>query len=107
MNQFNGMTNDEVAVALAHSIRRLRLSPTVGMSQEELSRRSGAGLTPIKRFEKTGKLTLTNFIAVLRALDLLDGLETLIPDASEPSPLELLHQSRQQKPQRQRAPRSK
>ena len=69
-------------------------------------RKSGVGLTPLKRFEKTGATTLGNFIAMLRALDLLDGLENLIPDASAPSPLELLAADRK-KNQRKRAPRAK
>ena len=46
--------------------------------------------TPLKRFEKTGAITLRNLIAILRATDLLDGLESLIPDAESPSPLDVL-----------------
>lgn len=74
------------------------------MTQEELSRRSGVGLTPLKRFEKTGGTTLSNLVAMLRALDLLDRLEDLIPDPDSPSPLEVLEAERA-KLKRQRAPR--
>lgn len=74
------------------------------MTQEELSRRSGVGLTPLKRFEKTGGTTLSNLVAMLRALDLLDRLEDLIPDPDTPGPLEILEAERA-KLKRQRAPR--
>jgi hypothetical protein len=75
------------------------------LSQVELARRSGVGLTPLKRFEKTGAITLRNLIALLRALDLLDGLEALIPDPNTPGPLELLAAEHKRK-ERHRAPRT-
>lgn len=74
------------------------------MTQEDLSRRSGVGLTPLKRFEKTGGTTLSNLIAMLRALDLLDRVEDLIPDPDSSGPLEILEAERA-KSKRQRAPR--
>jgi hypothetical protein len=48
---------------------------------------------------------MRNFISMLRALDLLDGLEHLIPDASGPGPLEVLEAERK-KVRRKRAPRT-
>ena len=68
---------------------------------------SGIGLTPLKRFEKTGAITLRNLIAILRAMDLLDGLTGLVPDADSPSPLDVLaEEQRKAKRARKRAPRS-
>jgi len=82
-----------------------RISPQgAALSQVEAAHKSGIGLTPLKRFEKTGAITLRNLVALLRALNLLDGLETLIPEPDAPSPLELLAAERK-RPQRQRAPR--
>ena len=75
------------------------------MSQVELARISGVGLTPLKRFEKTGAITLRNLVALLRALNLLDGLETLVPAPEVPGPLALLAAEKQH-PQRKRAPRA-
>jgi hypothetical protein len=99
------LTNSEVALGLAQAIRAWRISPRgAGVSQVELASRSGIGLTPLKRFEKTGAITVRNLIALLRALDLLDRFETLVPDPSTPSPLELLEAERAKRP-RQRAPR--
>ena len=102
------LTDREVAQRLAHSLRTWRMDPRgAGMTQTELAARSGVGLTPLKRFEKTGGITLKNLVALLRALDLLDALENLIPAPSAPSPLELLKADRAAAAQRKRAPRSR
>ena len=76
------------------------------MSQVELAHKSGIGLTPLKRFEKTGAITLRNLVALLRALNLLDGLETLVPEPDAPGPLALLA-AEQKKTHRKRAPRTR
>ena len=75
------------------------------MSQVDLAHKSGIGLTPLKRFEKTGAITLRNLVALLRALNLLDGLETLVPEPDAPGPLALLA-AEQKKTHRRRAPRT-
>lgn len=100
------LTDTEIALRLAQAIRAWRMAPAgAGMTQAALARKSGIGLTPFKRFEKTGATTLGNLIALLRALDLLDGLENIIPDATAPGPLQLLEEDRK-KIQRKRAPRT-
>ena len=101
------LTNREIARRLAHDLRAWRIHPRgAGMTQTELSSRSGVGLTPLKRFEKTGGITLKNLIALLRALNLLDRITGVIPKPAMPSPLELLKADRAARP-RTRAPRSK
>ncbi len=100
------LTDKELALRLAHALRAWRVDPNgAGMTQAELAARSGVGLTPLKRFEKTGGITLNNLVALLRALDLLDGLEDLIPKPETPGPLALLQADRAQAPRR-RAPRA-
>ena len=100
------LTNTEIAERLARAIKAWRISPQgAAMSQVELAHKSGIGLTPLKRFEKTGAVTLRNLVALLRALDLLDGLETLVPAPNAPGPLALLA-AEQQRTQRKRAPRT-
>jgi hypothetical protein len=102
----NHLTNKEIAERLAHGIRAWRISPQgAAMSQVELAHKSGIGLTPLKRFEKTGAVTLRNLVALLRALNLLDGLETLIPEPDAPGPLALLA-AEQKRTRRKRAPRA-
>lgn len=100
------LTDREIAQRLARDLRAWRVDPRgAGMTQTELASRSGVGLTPLKRFEKTGGITLNNLVALLRALNLLDALETLIPKTSSPSPLVLLKADRVAA--RQRAPRAR
>jgi hypothetical protein len=102
------MTNTEIAESLASAIKAWRVSPNgAGITQEDLAHKSGIGLTPLKRFEKTGAITLRNLIAILRAMDLLDGIATLVPDADNPSPLDvLMEEQKKTKRRRKRAPRS-
>ena len=101
------LSNTEIAARLAGELRAWRVSPSgAGFSQVELARRSGVGLTPLKRFEKTGAITLRNLIAILRALNLLDGLQALVPAPDDPGPLAILASERQRS-QRLRARRTK
>ena len=88
-----GLTNREIARALAKRIRSYRV--TMGTSQKDLAERSGISVTSVSRFEQTGAITLNNLIAVLRALGTVDRISDLIPEHQGPSPLELLSASRQ------------
>lgn len=102
------LTNQEIALKLARALREWRMSPRgAAMTQVELSRKSGVGLTPLKRFEANGGTTLKNLIAIMRGLDLLDRLEDLVPDPATPSPLEILEaeKARLRQQARKRAPR--
>ena len=102
------MTNDEVAAKFAETLRAWRVSPNgAAMTQADLAHKSGVGLTPLKRFEKTGAITLRNLIAILRTMDLLDNLLAVVPDADSPSPLDVLAEAQKKAKQvGQRAPRS-
>jgi hypothetical protein len=100
------LTNTEIAEGIARAVKAWRISPEgAGISQVELARRSGMGLTPLKRFEKTGAITLRNLIALLRGLNVLDGLDGLVPKPDVPGPLALLASEKQQS-RRKRAPRA-
>ncbi len=102
------MTNDEVAAKFAETLRAWRVSPNgAAMTQADLAHKSGVGLTPLKRFEKTGAITLRNLIAILRTMDMLDSLLAVVPDADSPNPLDVLAEAQKKAKQlRQRAPRS-
>ena len=103
------LSDSEIVLSLSKALREWRVEPSgAGMTQEELARRSGISLTSLKRFEKTGKITLGNFVSILRGLGLLDRLEALVPERGGPSPLELLERSRAASSSaRARAPRKK
>jgi len=85
-------TNREIARKLATQLRDYRKSASI--TQRELALKSGVGLTPLKRFEMTGGITLNNLIAILRGLGLLSRITDLVPGPSSPSPFELLEASR-------------
>jgi hypothetical protein len=90
-------TDREIAADLAKRLRQWRIDPKgAGISARELAQRSGMGLTPLRRFEKTGGITLRNLVALMRAMGLLERLESLVP--------EILEAERALRP-RQRAPR--
>ncbi|HQW21450.1 MAG TPA: hypothetical protein PLI90_12370 [Rhodocyclaceae bacterium] len=101
------LTNDEVAQRIAAAAKAWRIAPKgAGMSQTALSQLSGIGTTPLKRFEKTGAITLRNLIAILRAMHLLESLDTIIPDPDAPSPLDILaEEQKKAKQARKRAPK--
>ena len=99
------LSNTEIALRLAQAIKAWRISPQgAALSQVELAQKSGIGLTPLKRFEKTGAITLRNLVALLRALDLLEDLDSLVPAPDAPGPLAVLAAEKQRQ-QRKRAPR--
>ena len=106
MNHYE-MTDNEIMLQLGQSFKKWRVDPRgAGFSQMQLSEESGVSITSIKRFEKTGHITLGSLIALLRAIQLLEPLEALIPNIdTQPSPLELLALERKNPSSRQRAPR--
>jgi len=67
------------------------------MTQAQSAEQAGVGKRTIERIESGGDIQLTTFIRLLRALDLADHLEHLIPEAT-PSPMEML--KRQAKPRK-------
>lgn len=82
---------------LGHRLERRRLDRD--LTQAALAHEAGVSKSTIERLENGASVQLTNLVRVLRALDLLDGLDRLVP-APAPRPLELL--AREGK-QRQRA----
>lgn len=100
------LTDQEIALKLAQSLRAWRVDPAgAGLTREALARRSGIGVTPLKRFEATGGTTLKNLIAIFRGLGLLDRLEGLMLETDSPGPMALLEAERT-KTLRKRAPRA-
>jgi len=98
-------TPDEVVFQeLGARLRAVRLSRN--LSQEKLAEVAGVGRVTLQRLEE-GRVnaSLSILIRVLRALDLSEGLDQLIP-APGPSPLEEMER-RGRPRQRARAPRRK
>jgi putative transcriptional regulator len=66
-------------------LRQFRLNRNE--SQQELASRAGIGKATLQRLEEGRSGTMVSFLRVLRALELTDGLEILLPKA-EAGPLE-------------------
>jgi transcriptional regulator with XRE-family HTH domain len=83
-------TNAAVLEELGSRLRRTRLDRN--LNQAKLAEEAGIGRATLQRIEDGKSASLTNLISVLRALDLLDGLDRLVPEPS-PSPIEELKRS--------------
>lgn len=95
---FNDLsTGDAILEEIGRRIARRRIE--LGMTQAALAEQAGIGKRTLERLESGNSVQLANFLQVLRTLELLDGLEVLVPDAG-PSPMALL---KQQGRQRERA----
>lgn len=90
-------TDAAILAELGSRLRRIRLERN--LSQAQLAKEAGVGRITLQRIEDGGSPSLTNLIRLLRALDLLDGIERLIPETA-PSPMDQL---RRRGRERQRA----
>lgn len=96
--KIDNLWSDEAVVQeLGRRVERARLDRN--LSQEHLAAQAGVGKATLERLEAGRPAKLPTLIRVLRALELLDGLETLLPDDAAPSPLDLAKRGRE----RQRA----
>ncbi|MCY4566599.1 MAG: XRE family transcriptional regulator [Gammaproteobacteria bacterium] len=68
----------EIATALAARLKSRRL--TMNLSQQVLSLRSGVPLGTLKRFERSGAISLVSFIRLLVALREEAGLDRLLAE---------------------------
>ncbi len=82
---------------LGARIARYRLNRN--LTQEALAERAGVSRPTVARLEQGNSTTLSNLIRVLRALDLVENLEALVPEP----PLSPIQQLKTKQRQRQRA----
>ncbi len=96
--RLHNLSNDTALLAeIGYRISQRRID--LGITQAELAEEAGIGKRTLERLEAGESVQLANFLSVIRALRLLDGLESLLPEPG-PSPMEIL---RQQGRQRRRA----
>lgn len=89
--QIRSENSDQAVLAeLGARIARTRLERN--KNQAGLAFEAGVSKATVERLERGQSVKLTSFIRVLRALDLLDGVDHLVPEPL-PSPLERLKTS--------------
>lgn len=94
----NKLLADEAILAeIGKRVARRRLDLSV--TQADVAEQAGVSKRTVERLESGASAQMSSFIRVLRVLDLLPGLEQMIPEAG-PSPLALL---RNKGKERQRA----
>ncbi|MGI9251811.1 MAG: helix-turn-helix domain-containing protein [Pseudohongiellaceae bacterium] len=93
-------TSDKaLLIELGERLARQRLNK--GLSQKTLAEEAGVSRMTVHRVEQGESVQFTNLVRLLRALDLLDGLDVVVPQPGV-SPVQLL---KLRGKVRQRAPR--
>ncbi|MEJ2539935.1 MAG: helix-turn-helix domain-containing protein [Gemmatimonadota bacterium] len=93
MNPFRRQQTDRAVLSeVAARLNAARLSRD--LTQAELAHEAGVSKRTVERLEAGESTQLTSFIRVLRALDLLERLEALLPEA-RPGPMDLLRREGQ------------
>ncbi len=95
------MTDDAVLAELGGRLTQRRIES--GLSQAELAHRAGVSKRTVERVEAGATAQTATLVRMLRALELLDRLEALVPEAG-PRPMDLLKLKGEE---RKRAPRKK
>lgn len=80
----------EIELEIAKNARRRRKE--VGLTQEELSRKSGVSLGSLKRFENKGKISMESLIKIAVALDYQEDFLKLFGQRRYRSIEEIIHE---------------
>lgn len=75
---FEEVTPQEINKRIAERLRLIRKRRK--LSQERLSEKSGVSLGSVKRFERSGEISLISLTKIAIALDLEQGLKDLFKD---------------------------
>ena len=86
----NTLGDDAILAELGARLASVRLSRN--LTQAELAREAGVSKRTVERIEAGQSAQLTSFIRVLRSLELVERLETLLPPAG-PGPMDLLRRA--------------
>ncbi|MDD4737397.1 MAG: helix-turn-helix domain-containing protein [Kiritimatiellae bacterium] len=95
------LTEEAVLTELGGRLARRRIE--LGLAQAALAEKAGVSKRTVERMEAGATAQTATLIRILRALELLERMETLVPDTG-PRPMDLLKLKGKE---RQRAPRKK
>jgi transcriptional regulator with XRE-family HTH domain len=91
MNEFVFKTPDELQTALGERLKRLRLNRN--LDQRATAEKAGISERALRNLENGNGSTVETLLRTLKALDYLQGINMLAPEASV-NPLDLLRQSK-------------
>ena len=72
------LSPEEAKKEIVNRIKQERILS--GITQEKLADMAMVSVRTIKRFEAGEEISLLNFVRILNALDLMKGLDELVPD---------------------------
>lgn len=70
-------TPSDLRETIRNAARQRRIA--LGLTQAELSQRSGVPLGSLKRFERLGEVSLASLLALAEAVDALEAFHALFP----------------------------
>ena len=75
--KFSTLTDEEISLVLAHRSKKLRIENN--LKQSEFSKRASlSSPTTYSNFEQTGRVSLINFIKIVRTFGRIQELENLL-----------------------------
>ncbi len=92
MNELVWETAEELDKKLAERIRRIRKRRSI--SQQELAAMSGVSYGSVKRFERSGQISLLSLTKLAMALELTDELRDLFTQVPYRNIEEVIHEGR-------------
>lgn len=81
------LTDDAILVEIGKRIARCRLDHQ--LTQADVAEQAGVSKRTVERIEAGASAQMSTIIRILRVLDLLEGLDRLIPEPG-PRPMDLL-----------------
>ena len=81
MLSFISRTPNDVLETIRRNFKERRLA--IGYTQEALAKRSGVSLGSLKRFERTGQVSLESLVKIGAILDVLSDFEKLCSQSLE------------------------
>lgn len=90
MNEYVWETAEEINLQLARRISRIRKRRVI--SQEQMSELCGVSYGSIKRFERTGQISLLSLTKIASALDCADEIRHLFENVPYGSIEEVIHE---------------
>ena len=92
MNEYVWETAEEINLQLAKRISSIRKRR--GITQERMSDLSGVSFGSVKRFERTGQISLLSLARIAAALGCADEIKHLFGDVPYQSIDEVIHERR-------------